>query len=273
MEVYNEILGVKLKIPDEPKKIVSLAPNITETLFLLGLKEEIVGVSYYCNKPEEIKNKPRVGSYINVDLDKLKELEPDLVFTTTGAQRETNKLLVNEGLPVFPIPLPTSVHGIIENIWVIGNLVNRLDEARKLVEDLTMKLSKVMVNRSDYKPRVYWEVSLGGPITAGAPSHVDMGISIAGGVNIFNDVRVNYFKPDWDEVKRRNPEIFIYEPQAGKEIDMDSLMKLITNRDLSDIDAVLNGNVFLVECDFFAHYGPSFISAIEWLNNKIREIF
>lgn len=272
MEVFNEILGVKLKVPDEPERIISLAPNITETLFMLGLEEKIVAVSYYCNKPPEAKKKPKVGSYWKADFEKILNLKPDLVLTTTGAQRETNKKLLEKGIPVYPLQLPTSIHGILENIWVIGNLTNRIDEARALIEKLEEKLMRVLQNKPGRRVRVYWEICLGGPITAGAPSYVDTAITLAGGENIFKDKRQNYFQPDFEEVKQRDPEIFLYEPQPNKEMTIEKLKEMIKERGWEEVTAIKRNNIFITESDFLAHYGPSLFDAVEWLNSKINEI-
>ena len=75
-----------MAFPFPPKRIVSLAPNITEILFSLGLDEEIVGVSIHCNFPEKAKSKVRVGSYISLDFEKVTSLKPDLIIAT-GARK------------------------------------------------------------------------------------------------------------------------------------------------------------------------------------------
>ena len=75
-------MGREVTFPFPPKRIVSLAPNITEILFSLGLDEEIVGVSIHCNFPEKAKSKVRVGSYISLDFEKITSLKPDLIIAT-----------------------------------------------------------------------------------------------------------------------------------------------------------------------------------------------
>ncbi|MGQ4892209.1 MAG: ABC transporter substrate-binding protein [Candidatus Njordarchaeia archaeon] len=254
MEVFNEYLGEKISIPDEPRSIVSLSPNITEILFMIGLDEEIVGVSYFCNKPEKAKTKPRVGSYLNVDFEKIKKLEPDLVLTTTGAQRETNKKLLKMGIPVFPVGLPTSLYGILENIWIVGNIVNRIEEARELIKSLEAKISNILKNKPRKVYRLYWEIDLGDPITAGAPSFVDTGITLAGAKNIFGDIRKNYFQPDFQEVKERNPEVILFEPQPTKKQNLDDLIATLKERGLGNIDAVKFGHIYITPSDFFSSF-------------------
>ena len=272
MKVFNEIVGESINIPDEPQRILSLAPNITETLFMLGLEKQIVGVSYFCNKPEEAKKKPRVGSYMQINIDKIRELEPDLVLTTTGAQRDVNKKLIKEGIPVFPLMLPTSVYGILENVWIIGNLTNRMEEARRVIEGMVERIRKISSKKPIRRYKIYWEICLGSPYTTGAPSYVDTGITLAGGENIFNDVRMNYFKPNFDDLRKRNPDIFIYEPSPGQSIEKTKLLEMIKERNLEGISAVKKDLIFIVPSDFFAHYGPSFLDAVEWLNDLLNSL-
>src|SRR3990172_28926 len=75
VKLLDEV-GREVIVPFPPRRIVSLAPNITETLFSLGLDEEIVGVSINCNFPERAKQKVRVGSYINLDFERIISLKP-----------------------------------------------------------------------------------------------------------------------------------------------------------------------------------------------------
>src|SRR3990170_776332 len=81
MKLVDEV-GREVTFPFPPKRIVSLAPNITEILFSLGLDEEVVGVSIHCNYPEKAKGRVRVGSYISIDFERVISLRPDLVIAT-----------------------------------------------------------------------------------------------------------------------------------------------------------------------------------------------
>ena len=77
---FKDEVGREVTFPFPPKRIVSLAPNITEILFSLGLDEEIVGVSIHCNFPEKAKTKVRVGSYISLDFEKITSIKNDMII-------------------------------------------------------------------------------------------------------------------------------------------------------------------------------------------------
>src|SRR4030043_1465843 len=83
LKLKDEV-GREVTFPFPPKRIVSLAPNITEILFSLGLDEEVVGVSIHCNYPEKAKDRVKVGSYISVDFEKITSLNPDLIIATAA---------------------------------------------------------------------------------------------------------------------------------------------------------------------------------------------
>ena len=86
---FRDEVGREVTFSFPPKRIVSLAPNITEILFSIGLDEEIVGVSIHCNFPEKAKSKVRVGSYISLDFERITSLKPDLIIATgAGNTRE-----------------------------------------------------------------------------------------------------------------------------------------------------------------------------------------
>ena len=78
--LFTDEIGRKVRIPDSPKRIVSMAPSITEILFALGLDEEIVGVTDFCDYPEAALTKQRVGGFVNPSIEKIVSLKPDLIL-------------------------------------------------------------------------------------------------------------------------------------------------------------------------------------------------
>src|SRR5512139_3451526 len=112
--------GREVTFPFPPERIVSLAPNITEILFSLGLDEEIVGVSIHSNFPEKAKAKPRVGSYISLDYEKIISLKPDLIIATgAGNTREMVERLQKWGFPTYVL-FPRHLDAIRLSIEHIG---------------------------------------------------------------------------------------------------------------------------------------------------------
>src|SRR5712692_6953515 len=94
--------GRRVNVPDHPRRVISLAPSITETLYALGLEDRLVGDTDYCDYPPEAKLKPHVGAVLNPSLEKIVALKPDLVLGIAEAnRRETADQIERLGIPLY----------------------------------------------------------------------------------------------------------------------------------------------------------------------------
>ncbi|MEB3765465.1 MAG: helical backbone metal receptor [Desulfurococcales archaeon] len=256
-KIYSEILGEYVELPDKPSRIISLAPSITETLYLLGLEQRIVAVSHFCNKPREAKQKPRIGSYFQVNMKKLEELDPDLVLVTTGAQRKLALELHSKGYKVYPVPLPTSIYGIIDNTITIGYVTNTIDPARKLARQLARKAT-LLEGQVKNNPRIYYEIWLGGPVTIGAYSYITDALNHIGAKTCFEDHEQPWIiNPDPDQIKQCNPGIILYEIPPYSENTIKLIEKSILERGLD------KNKILALPPDSLAHYGPDLFNILE----------
>src|SRR3972149_4191290 len=120
----------------KPKRIVSLCPSNTEILFALGLVESIVGVDSHSDYPTQVKELPRVGTDLRINMEKVKALEPDLVvapLTVPGMERNIEAL--EKTKLSYIILNPHNIEEIIENILMLGEITNTLEEAQRLVDE------------------------------------------------------------------------------------------------------------------------------------------
>ncbi|MEB3860583.1 MAG: ABC transporter substrate-binding protein [Desulfurococcales archaeon] len=270
VKLYSEYLGREVEVPEEPERIVSLSPAITETLYLLGLEDRIVGVSYFCHKPERAREKPKVGSYYKAEADKIKSLEPDLILTTTGAQLGVVDDLVERGFTVFPIPLPVTVHGVIDEIVTVGYATGRIAEARRLARGLSRLLSSLAGSLEG--ARVYYEVFLGGPVTAGGHSYISDALEYLGAETPFSRDRVAWVvNPDPSRIRSFDPQVVLYEPSPYKRLTSDDVRRSFHERGLGDLRA-LREALILLEPDTLAHYGPSLVEDLKRIAERIREV-
>jgi len=159
--LYIDETGREVNIPSSPKRIVSLAPSITETLFALGLDEEIVGVTTFSDYPEAAKSKPRVGSFVNISLEKVVSLNPDLIIgTAEGNKKEMIEQLERIGFPVYMIN-PASLEEIFKMVLDIGRITGRNNMAKGLVRTLRERVSTVVSQTSCLrKPRVFFQIGI-----------------------------------------------------------------------------------------------------------------
>lgn len=271
--VFNELLGKEIFVPEPLTRIVSLSPATTETLFMLGLGDSVVGVSAFCLRPPEAQNKRILGTYNTIDLEGLSILAPEIIFTTTGFQREF-AFNLSARLNVYPTPLPTSVAEIIGCVVEIGLVTGRYDEARHLASKLTRVVGAYeLVERL---VRSYVELDLGAPTSFGAYSYITDALFLAGGLNVFGHEPCSWLVPDLRKVIAEDPEVMIYEPKMLEPFDEEKLQALLIGRGWTGMSAVRNKRTFLVPgrpLDFLAHHGPSFVTdALPWLRKVVAGI-
>lgn len=271
MEVYSEILGTRVRIPDEPSRIVSLAPSVTETLYELGAEDVVVGVSHFCNKPSRVSGKPRVGSYLSVNYAELKRLEPDLILTVSGAQLRVSKELYEKGFPVYPLPLPVTVYGILDMVVNVGRLVGLQDEAERLAAELARRL--VSIEPLDPPVTGYYEIDLGGPVTVGRFSYINNSLRLLGVVNVFSNDPRPYLEPSPERLGSADIRVVIYEASPHKPVDREKVRAMMEERGLRGSEALREGRIIVLGPDSLAHHGPSHVAVLEHLASALHSAF
>jgi len=271
-QVFCEALGTKLELPDRLERVVSFSPAVTETLWQLGAGDAVVGVSAFCARPPEARKKRVLGSYNTVDTKVLGEVKPDLIFTTTGYQREF-ALRLGKDLPVYAVELPVNLVGIIDMVGKVGLITDKIREATSLSRNLVNILSEMKPLSKRLK--VYLEIDFGGPVSFGAYSYITDALRYLGTESVYGSQPCEWLTPDLDFVKREDPDAIVYEAKMYSRFGQDQLTSLLRARGWSDSRAVRNGHVFLAPgpLDFFAHHGPSFITnALPWLRNQLASV-
>lgn len=137
-----------------PRRIICLTEETTETLYLLGEDERIVGVSGYTVRPPEARQKPKVSAFINAKFDKIMSLEPDLVFAFSDLQADIAAELIRRGVTVFTFN-QRSVKEILEMILTVGRIVGAEEKSSKLVETMQSELDAIAqsAKKFPFRPR------------------------------------------------------------------------------------------------------------------------
>lgn len=185
----SDDLGVSLTLEQAPRRIVSLAPSITEVLFSLGLGDRIVGVTTYCKYPPEARKKQKVGGYVDASEEKVVALAPDLVFATRGNPRAFLDSLRGAGLKVFALQ-QNSFAEIVASIATVGRLCGVAAAGDKLAGELrgTQEgiLARTAALPADRRPRTLMIVSLDPLFVAGPGSYQDDMLTACGARNVAN---------------------------------------------------------------------------------------
>lgn len=267
MKVYCDPLGAFVELPEKPQRIVSLVAGFTETLVHMGYSHLIAGISEFCPRFVPQVTAPIIGDYLKVDREQLCSVEPDLLLATTGIQRGLAQKLHTEGFPVYVLPLPNSLYGILENVLALGALVDDLPTARSLAHRWEQFLFELKISAPEPKPRVYAELWLGKHVRmAGGLTFVNDLIAAAGGENVFGDVRAGYLPLDLGEVKRRRPDIFLCFSEPEYPVRAADLQRERgwTFQELQ-ADVAPSHNII--------HDGPSMMEAAQWLRRSLQAIW
>jgi len=264
--------GRAVILPSSPKRIISLAPNLTEILFTLKLDREIVGVSIHCNFPEAAKTKPRVGSYISLDFEKILSLKPDLILATgAGNTLEMVERLEKLGIPVYVI-FPRNFDGILTSIHHVGQVLGREREAQETISNMQARRQRVIEGtRGLPRPRVFLQIGEAPIVTVGKGSFADDLIHLAGGENIAAGDGNMYPRLGFEEILRRVPEVIIISSMNPK----GSYEKLLHEwARWKSIPAVQNDRLYLVDSDLIDRPSPRIIDGLEEMARIIHpEIF
>ncbi|PYR59593.1 MAG: cobalamin-binding protein, partial [Acidobacteria bacterium] len=195
-----------------PTRIVCLTEETTETLYLLGEGDRVVGISGYTVRPPEARQKPKVSAYINARFDKIEALKPDLVLAFSDLQADIASELIRRGYPVYTFNQRT-VGEILQMIRIVGALVGRAEAGDELACRLEAGLDEIRGRAAalTHRPRVFFE-EWDEPLISGI-CWVDELIEIAGGDPTFPELRSARLGKDRivdpAEVARRDPEVIV----------------------------------------------------------------
>jgi iron complex transport system substrate-binding protein len=243
-------------MPQFPNRIVCLTEETTETLYLLGQGDRVVGVSGYTVRPPEARQKPKISAFINAKFDKIVALQPDLVLAFSDLQANLVAELIRRGLPVVTFN-QRSVDEILQMIRMLGGLVGCQAEAGTLAARLRADLDRIRESAARFprRPRVFFE-EWDDPLISGI-RWVEELVEIAGGTPIFPELtRCGLAKDrivDPAEVARRDPEV-IFASWCGKKMKKST----IQNRPGWDcIAAVRDDRIFEIKSTYILQPGPA----------------
>jgi iron complex transport system substrate-binding protein len=254
-----------------PKRIVSLAPSMTEILYALGLRDNIVGVTTFCDYPEEAKKKPKIGGMSNPSLEAVISLKPDIVvLTTDGNPKEFEERLVSLKIKTFVFQarrLSELPQGLRELGRALG-ITERADKLAQEIEDGIEKEKKSSLSSrpSSIKRKVLFIVWPEPLIVAGPGTVIDDSVTLLGHENIAATATTNYPKYSLEEVIRQAPDVLFIGKSMGN--DMRPVSQGLLKR-LSTVPAVKNGKVYFVSDKLF-RLGPRVVKGIEELAECLK---
>lgn len=233
-----------------PERVVSFAPNITETVFALGQGHRLVGVSSFCDYPPEVRALRQVGGHMNPDLEAVAVLKPDLILLQ-GRHEKVAQFAAHNNVPVAHVDMD-SLDTVDQGIQTIGDALGCPERAEALRARIRGELEAVRnATAGRPRPRVLIITTrqshdLNNLYTVGGRSFVSELVEIAGGDNIYRDAAQPYIEASKETVVMRAPEV-ILEFHAGEELSQDEIRRYQDDwRQLASLPAVQNGRIHLI---------------------------
>lgn len=236
-----------------PERIVSVVPSQTELLFDLGLDKEVVGITKFCVHPDDwFRNKTRVGGTKKLNIDKIRELNPDLIIANKEENtKEEIELLAKE----FPVWLSdiTNLPGAVNMIQALGQVTGQEGKANALVEEIIQGFQQL--HKANKPKRVAYFIWRNPWMSVGHDTFIHSMIHTMGWQNVLAD-HTRYPEVTLEQIKAYNPELVLLssEPYPFKD------------EHIAEIKAVLpNAEVKLVDGEMFSWYGSRMKKAVAYL--------
>ena len=253
-------------VGQETLRIVSLSPNVTETLYALGAGSYLIGRSDYCNFPEEATILPSVGTLYNPSLEKLLSLEPNLVISSAFVPEQFLDAIEKAGIRVLSLETQQDFQGTYTLIREIARQVDKEVEGELLILEMQNVVRNVILKADlQSKPTVYIALDFGSfDSSATSDTFLSEMVRLAGGVNIADDAQ------NWTYSKEllmsHDPDIILLSPRWS-DTGQQTLKEFTTTKPYAD----LSGTVKLFDADLISRQGPRSAQALEVLYSLIHE--
>jgi iron complex transport system substrate-binding protein len=249
---------------EPPARIVSLAPGITEILFAAGLGENIVGVTTFCDYPQEAKTRQKVGGMSNPSIEAVVRLRPDIVvLTKDGNPKEFEQRLRSLGIKTYvfkSLTIPELPDGIRE----MGKALKTESAFGSLATDIEKSITTLEKKEVAGHKKVLFIVWPEPLIVAGPGTAIDDAITMIGAVNIAGQARSRYPKYSIEQVLRTSPDVIFIGKGMGKENKKLEKFSERFLKKISHVSAVQTENVFFVS-DSLYRLGPRVVDGIREL--------
>ncbi len=257
--------GQEIRVVKKPERIISLAPNMTEMLFALGLNKEIIGVTSFADYPEEAVEKEKIGTIIEPNMEKIVSLKPDLVFAAGINKLETVKHLRNLGINVVGFN-PDNINDTLVIIKKVGEITGKMNIARDLVTDLYINLAKIQlmveeILENKKKPTVFYEIWSEPLYTVGEGTFIDDIINTAGGVNIGRKAQGAWPQYSLEKLLLENPDVYVSSPYSAPELVTPGKIK--ERKLYKNLKAVKNNRVYIIDQNIISRPSPRIIEGLK----------
>ena len=261
----TDSFGREVTVDEEPQKVISLSPAITEIVFALGQEGKLIGRTDYCDYPQEAAEIESVGDLMDPNIEKIVELEPDIVIASAHFQEEVLQKLEESDVKVAVLYGEESFEGAYEAIGKVGNLLNAQEAASGIIDDMKTTVADVKQRvEGKEKPSVYYVVGFGemGDYTAGKNTFIGQLIEMAGAKNAADDVEG--WSYSLEKLLEKNPDYLICSKSDNHK------EQLRTANGYKDLDAVKNDRVYEIDKNMLERQGPRLAEGLKEIAKYIH---
>lgn len=256
-------LGRRVNVPDDPKRVVSLAPSITEIIYAIHEEDKLVGVTRFSDYPPPARNLPKVGTYIHLDLERIIALRPDFcIAVKDGNPKAIVDRIESFGIPTYAVD-PRNLNAVMATVEEIGGLLGAEERARAVVHDMNRRIDRIksLTKHLEHPPTVFFQIGITPIVSVGTDTFIHELITSAGGVNLARG-EIPYPRYTKEQVISLAPEIFIITSMA-REAVFDRVKQ--EWEEWPNIPAVKNHRIHLVNSDLFDRAAPRLVDGLEVL--------
>ena len=261
-------LGRTVSVPEHPQRVIALAPSITEIIFALDRQSCLVGITRYSDYPPETAAIPRVGVYVQPDLEKIMALNPDLcIAIKDGNPEQVAKRLEGLNVPVYAVD-PRNLDGVMQTIGEIGDLLDARKQAEALVDRMRSRIDfvRARIAEASTRPRVFFQIGISPIVSAGTDTFANEIIELAGGENLAKG-ETAYPRYSREQLLALSPDVIVITSmdRGGVfEAARAELEKWI------QIPAARNRRIHLVDSNIFDRPTPRLVEALELMARLIH---
>lgn len=266
-------LNTEISLDTLPAKIISLAPNITESIYFIHADSLLVGVTEFCDYPPQTSSKTKVGGYTNPNYEMITALDPDLILLTVEeTSRPLYKALSDLGFKLM-VHNPRTFDDVIRMINAHGQITGKSESTKRLTDSL-IALKSQIINDNTKNPltqnKVFIAVGVNPLITANKNTFLNEIITIAGLNNIYQDGIIQYPQINYEDVISKNPDYIII---AGDTADAASNEKYIAelSSKLGTTNAIKNNKIIIIDQNLFFRPGPRILDAAQFIKYQLKQ--
>ncbi|MDD5085685.1 MAG: helical backbone metal receptor [Candidatus Omnitrophica bacterium] len=242
-----------------PQRMISLGPSITKDLYLLGAGDKLIADTTYCVKPPEAERKEKIGTVLEVNVEKVFNLKPDLVLATSLTNPKAKEKLKNLGIRVVTFPAPRDFSSLCSQFLELGKLIGVEEEAEEIVENARNKAASIREKIKNLpKPKVFIQIGARPLFAATGRYFVNDYVEFAGGLNIAKEAREGIYSRE--QVLKADPDVIIIAAMGSLRAEVEK--KAWQN--FQTLNAVKFNRIYIIDSDELTSPTPvSFTETLE----------